>query len=117
MATESKAKELRQRPRKQRKSDALNKISQTKLKKRVFQRECFADRQLRDVDRLLGRETLRADARAENERALASLKHQLEAARNSNTQDKMRKRYQKVRFIGQNPSLLPQTYSKSERKR
>jgi hypothetical protein len=43
---------------------------------------------------------LTADVREENERALASLKHDLEATRKSNAEDKMRKRYQKVRFIG-----------------
>jgi rRNA-processing protein Efg1 len=43
---------------------------------------------------------LAADVREENERALASLKHDLEATKKSNAEDKMRKRYQKVRFIG-----------------
>jgi len=49
---------------------------------------------------------LTADVRDENERALASIKHDLEAARKLNAEDKMRKRYQKVRFIGIHPHMM-----------
>jgi hypothetical protein len=49
---------------------------------------------------LLNRETLKANVREDNERALASLKHQLDKAIKSSAEDKMAKRYQMVRFVG-----------------
>ena len=49
---------------------------------------------------MLSRETLKANIREDNERALASLKHQLHIATTSSAEDKMAKRYQMVRFVG-----------------
>jgi rRNA-processing protein Efg1 len=52
------------------------------------------------VERLLNRETLKANVREDNERALASLKHQLKIATKSAKEQKMEKRYHMVRFVG-----------------
>jgi hypothetical protein len=52
------------------------------------------------VERLLNRETLKANVREDNERALASLKHQLKIAAKSAKEQKMEKRYHMVRFVG-----------------
>ena len=44
MAKEAMLKEVRRRPRKLRRPDAPNKVSQTKLRKRVFSRKYLVDR-------------------------------------------------------------------------
>jgi rRNA-processing protein Efg1 len=56
--------------------------------------------QIRDVQRLLNQENLKANVRENSERALASLKYQLDAAGKSAIERKMAKRYQMVRFFG-----------------
>jgi hypothetical protein len=56
--------------------------------------------EIRDVERLLHLDKLKANVREEHERELASLKHQLDVAVKSNIEQKMAKRYQMVRFVG-----------------
>jgi hypothetical protein len=65
----------------------------------------------------LGKENLPANIREQNERALVSLKRQLELAIKSNAEIKMAKRYQMVRFVGNSfPFLLKTERQKATRR-
>jgi hypothetical protein len=100
MGTEGKAQGSNPRPRKRRRSnEGTNKTSTSKLKKKVDPFQILL-MQIRDVQRLLNRENLKANVREDHERELSSLKKQLEMAEKQNKEHIMAKKYQMVRFFG-----------------
>lgn len=70
-------------------------------------------KKIRDITRLLSKDTLPADVKIANERALKTLKLELDKVQNDNKTKKLAARYHKVRFFEKKKAI--RFYKKSEK--